>query len=158
MRFVNPNKKSGRRAVKQSAVEHIQDRYVQWKKQWAAWIGNKYNRLPLKCKIIILVCFVVLTGGYSIFLVVSAFTDKQSLSHSVTHISIPRHIKTKVAGPTGNYAIHSKEYQKIHRFQMYMDSLYKDPSGRLLYNSIIRSRPGLMDSVYMVEKEFWKRK
>lgn len=151
MRFVTPNKESTRRALRKVAAERIQYRCVLWKKRWAVWMENKYNRLSLKKKTIILLCFVTFTGGYSIFLVVSAFNNRQSLGHSATRFSIPRHIKTTVSNPIRNYAVHDEEYKRIHRFRLYMDSLYKDPSGRSLYDSIIRRRPGLMDSVFMAE-------
>lgn len=158
MRFKNQNKKPLKPAPKHAAVECVQNKYVLWKKQWASWMGNRYNRLSFKSKIITLLCFVAIIGGYSIFLVASALKKKQSLNHSVSHISIPLHIKKRVNSPEANYAIQSKESRRIHRFRLYMDSLYKDPSGRLLYDSITRRRPGLMDSVYMVERNFSSRK
>ena len=35
-----------------------------------------------------------------------------------------------------------------------MDSLARSPSGRKLYDSIVAARPGLMDSVRYIEKEY----
>lgn len=44
-----------------------------------------------------------------------------------------------------------EEYEKIQRFRQYMDSLERSPSGKKLYNSILINRPGLLDSIILIE-------
>ncbi len=151
MLFVKSDKKQTQTALKEPVSGRIQSKYDRLKKQWAARMGSWYNRLSLKRKKMTLLCFVLLAGGYSIFLIVSAFKGKQSLTHSLTHISIPRHVNINKKNDRQEPAVLNKEYQRIHRFRLYMDSLHEDPMGRLLYDSIVRSHPGLMDSVYMIE-------
>jgi hypothetical protein len=44
------------------------------------------------------------------------------------------------------------DYQGIIRFRGYMDSLTRSPAGKAAYDSIIFSRPGLLDSIRILEK------
>ena len=154
MLFKKQRKKQARPTPKPQGCGPIRERYARWQRQWAAGMGSWYNRLSSTRKKMTLLCFVLLTGGYSIFMVVSAFKGKYPLTKTFTHISIPRHVNITEKKGHEEHPVHNGEYQRIHRFRLYMDSLHKDPSGRLLYDSIIRSHPGLMDSVFMIENRF----
>jgi len=48
--------------------------------------------------------------------------------------------------------VSKKDYQGIIRFRGYMDSLTRSPAGKAAYDSIILSRPGLLDSIRILEK------
>lgn len=50
----------------------------------------------------------------------------------------------------------SKEnYLKVHLFKEYMDSLARSATGKAVYDSILISRPGLMDSVRFIENNYY---
>jgi len=48
--------------------------------------------------------------------------------------------------------ITKKDYQSITIFRSYMDSLYTSEEGKNQYDSILQARPGLMDSVQLLEQ------
>lgn len=56
--------------------------------------------------------------------------------------------------PDNRFVLPSGEYERIHRFRLYMDSLSANPSGKKAYDSILLYRPGLMDSVLFIEKHY----
>ena len=71
--------------------------------------------------------------------------------------------KLKHATETGEPPIEAAEvseaeYSRIKKFRMYMDSLARSPSGKILYKSITRHRPGLMDSVRFIENYYQQLK
>ncbi len=43
------------------------------------------------------------------------------------------------------------ENEKMQNFRNHMDSLAKTPSGKKMYDAILIDRPGLMDSVILIE-------
>lgn len=46
------------------------------------------------------------------------------------------------------------EVQCIMNFQRYLDSLQQSPTGRIIYDSIARQRPGLLDSLAFIQQFF----
>lgn len=47
--------------------------------------------------------------------------------------------------------ITKEEYKKIEHFKNYMDSLAGSASGKKVYNCILTGRPGLIDSIILLE-------
>lgn len=136
---------------KNKSTGSLQNALIRWQKRLADWMENRFGRLSLKNKKVSLICFTVLIGGYSIYLVVSAFNGKQDIVYSITHVNIPKHVGKDDDKSLDGYLTYKKSYQCIHRFRLYMDSLYKSPSGHALYDHIIHHRPGLMDSIHFIE-------
>ncbi len=44
---------------------------------------------------------------------------------------------------------------RIQYFKTYMDSLKKSNGGRIMFDSILKARPGLMDSIYTIERLYY---
>lgn len=129
---------------------------IYWLKRLAGSVGNRSNRLSLKSKKLLLLCLVLVGGLYCFYHVISIFDNNEEYtSYSVTPISIPQFIRNN-----GDEAINEqpliskKEFERIHRFHLYMDSLAKDSSGRARYDSIVRNHPGLLDSIIIIENIF----
>lgn len=47
--------------------------------------------------------------------------------------------------------ITKEEFKKIEHFKKYTDSLAGSPAGKEIYDSILISRPGLIDSIILLE-------
>lgn len=127
--------------------------YTKLKTAWANWMALRTARLTKKGWITALACLVLVMGSYSTYLIVSAFTGAPAASIKVGSIRKPAH-----TGHTGEANaqgfISETEFKNIEKFQQYMDSLARDPTGRRLYDSITGARPGLMDSINLVEKYY----
>ncbi len=126
---------------------------LRWQQRWASFMQQQTERLSGNGKLVMLVLFCLFTGSLSIYLCASNLIGKPSAAIPLTPI------KTSLSqGKSGDentkssVSITRHEYLRIKRFRDYMDSLARSPSGKLVYQDIIAHRPGLMDSVALVEK------
>ena len=150
------NKKKQKAAEKQEMEDHllrsIVHTCIRWQSKWTIWMQRKTERLSGKGKLIMLLIFVLLTGGYSIYLIGKSFSGNPTPSFLIISIKRPAHIQE--SGDEAehiNTVISKSEHEKIHRFKQYMDSLTRSSTGKVLYDSIITYRPGLMDSIQIIE-------
>lgn len=124
---------------------------------WAKWMVKRTQKFSRRTWIVLLIVFVLSTSTYSIYLAVSAITEKDGILITVTPIKKPRY--TTETGETDNDVVEvsESEYRRIKRFRVHMDSLGRSPSGNILYDSINSHRPGLMDSLQLIE-QLYRRK
>jgi hypothetical protein len=124
--------------------------------------GNKMNKLfenmnQLKLKRGLIV-FTLLAGSYSLYLIVTAITKpiKQN-SFKVEQIDVPKHFnKTGDEIIEQNAMVDEETYTNIQQFKKYMDSLKFNNTKQ--YDSILITRPGLIDSVQMLEQIYYSQK
>lgn len=121
-------------------------------RKWAAWLGNKTDKLSQSVKLYSLVLFCFLFGGGSIYLIVNAIGDNTERLF-IEKMSFPAYAieKDSTAYLKQLPLLTEKEYQNIQRFKQYMDSLQRTPTAKTTYDSIIKARPGLMDSIAFIE-------
>ncbi|MFT4152237.1 hypothetical protein [Parafilimonas sp.] len=131
-------------------------------KGWAGWVTKRTEKFSRGTWIILLILFVLLTSAYCGYVMIGAFTKNRSILLTVTPIKKPAHANETGEAGTG---VPEAEYQHIKKFGLFMDSLAHTPSGKMLYDSITSHRPGLMDSVRLVENYYeqlkqkqWKNK
>jgi predicted PurR-regulated permease PerM len=118
----------------------------------ANWLERKTAHLSRKSWIVILFCFTILTSGCSIYLIVNSFSTDTTESITITPISKPTNaVSFENETIQQNAAISKSEFERIIRFREYMDSLGRSPTGKKLYDSIAQYRPGLLDSLAIVE-------
>ncbi|MGN6214467.1 hypothetical protein [Parafilimonas sp.] len=125
---------------------------------WAIWMMKRTENFSHRTWVVALILFVLSGSTYSTYLAVNAFTGKKSNAITITPIK-----KLKHATETGEVHIEAAdlseaEYTRIKRFRVYMDSLARSPSGKILYDSITNQRPGLMDSVRFIENYYQQLK
>lgn len=116
--------------------------------------GMNTNKLKTLVIIFCLGC-----GGYSIYLAANAIfsSDKKQSSFQVDQVEVPKHFDKagdEIVQPE-NY-VDEETYRRIQGFKQYMDSLRINKSK--LYDSIMIGRPGLMDSVLMLEEIYNSQK
>lgn len=139
-------------------ANNIVHKCIKAQEHCATYIQRQTERLSGRIKKSLLVMFFLSSGGYSLFLIAESLKSHKGNFFSVTPIKVPKHIDKVGDENTKAPAIVSEaEYEKIHRFKLYMDSLAKNPSGKRLYDSVLFRRPGLMDSI-MIIQEMYKSK
>jgi hypothetical protein len=121
-----------------------------WQLLWAGWMQRQSERLSRGGKITIWFMFSLLAGGYSSWLIIGGVSGKLTNPFTVTPIRAPAYATSTVQ--TGNAMISSQEFERIHRFRLYMDSLYVSTEGKARYEMIVGQRPGLIDSVRTIEE------
>jgi hypothetical protein len=120
---------------------------------WALWMGRRTEHLSRKTLLLLLLTFIVLACGYSIYLIGQSFSGDQANAISITPIKKPGHVlQAGDAASQPDMVVSKTDYQRIIRFREYMDSLARSPAGKAAYDSIILSRPGLLDSIRVIEE------
>lgn len=120
---------------------------------WAQWMGRRTDHLSRRKLLFLFVVFIVLSGGSSGYLLERSFSGHRSTVFRVTSIKSPDNILQ-----TGDFAqqpdslISKIFYQRIILFHKYLDSLSRSPSGKARYDSIVAGRPGLPDTIRLIEK------
>nr|MBD3623431.1 hypothetical protein [Sunxiuqinia sp.] len=103
--------------------------------------------------VLLLLFFIALMAGHSIFLIGKSVLGNEANSVSVTAFKIPKHVTKSVgAVPQKDIAVNNDVFQRIIHFREYIDSLARSPDGKAMYDSIVANRPGLLDSINLVEK------
>lgn len=121
----------------------------------AHWLERKTAHLSRKNCIVILFCFTAFTCGCSIYVIVHSFSQSATSTITITPITKPAAVEAKDEILKRNLPISKTEFEKIIRFRKYMDSLGRSPTGKKVYDSIVQFRPGLLDSLTIIENYYY---
>ena len=159
MLFSNKKKQkvTGKNEARDKIAKNSARYFILSQTKWAAWMQRKTERMSGKGKVMALILFCMLAGGNSIYIATSSFSGKQAPPFSVGSIKQPKYIQNPDDEKTrASVSISEEEYQRIHRFKLYMDSLAiaNGPSGKNLFDSITTARPGLIDSILIIENRY----
>lgn len=120
-------------------------------RKWAGYLTDRTNRYSVRTLKIGLVTVCVLAGAGYVNIAINAFSKPAAL-RPIDKVSIPKHVildEGEKAGPVQQ--VNPVSGHNIRRFNYYMDSLQKTVEGKRIYDSILRVRPGLLDSIRKVE-------
>lgn len=153
------NKKKNPGSIKENAAQErlansIVSACMRFQQGWADFMQRYTERLSRNAKLIVLSLFCLTTGSLSLYLIGSSVVSRKASSISVIHLTKPPYAG-KLSGDENTKAlamVSKAEYEKIQRFMFYMDSLARSPSGKQLHNRILTQRPGLIDSIMILEK------
>lgn len=118
------------------------------------FMNTDFKRLKL-----LLIFFCVSAGGYSIYLIVnSVFSpERKQKALEIQQMDIPKHFnKSGDETIMPEATIDEQTYLQIQDFRKYMDSLKLNRTNE--YDSILQARPGLMDSVQVLEQIYLSQK
>lgn len=155
--FKRNNKKDPVRAdrFKGNLLQKLEQANLRLQYKCAQWLERKTAHLSRKSWIFILISFTLLTSGCCIYLIVDSFSKTTSSSITITPIAKPTNTMQKGKQMINSSPSISKiEYEKIIQFRRYIDSLGRSPTGRKLQDSILQCRPGLLDSLSIVENYY----
>jgi hypothetical protein len=126
---------------------------------FARFMGRWVNGLTQRGKKIFLIIFVLVFGSYSFYIFLSTFIWSNRISvKSVkpAEISIPKYLnKAGDENTTASIIVTDDDIEKIRSFNRYMDSLKLSVMGKRVYDSIRITRPGLMDSIRVLEQIYF---
>ena len=148
------NSKNNPESVKykeRSLLERFDQAIFVLQHKCAKWLENRTAHLSAKSWIVILFCFIVFTVGGNVYLIVDGLNGN---AKKIERSLISRPINA-VAFDTKNTILNASlsktQIERMARFQMYMDSLGRSPTGKQVQDSMLRLRPGLLDSLVVVE-------
>jgi hypothetical protein len=126
---------------------------IQGQAKWANYMQRKTNGLSLQARKYSLLLFCILSVGCSLYLIAESFTGSSNKNLIVAPIHVPLHsTKTGEENSHSFLLITKKEFEKIEKFRRYVDSLGGSASGIKIRDSLLSLRPGLMDSIRVIEK------
>jgi hypothetical protein len=158
MKLFSKRKKSNTETKPNVISKGVQAGYKRLQGGWANWMMKHTEKFSRRTWVVLLILFVLSTSTYSAYLTVRAFTKKAANSITITPIKKPKHVTETGEAPIEAAEVSEAEYSRIKKFRVYMDSLARSPSGKTLYDSITRHRPGLMDSVRFIENYYQQLK
>ena len=124
--------------------------------RFATFMSKNINRLSTKIKQLLLALFCIVCMACIVYALADAFKPLKKVGwvfpSDPPSVKMINHLSPDYSPePT----ISKAEIIRIQRFKNYMDSLNQSESGKLLYDSILKARPGLMDSISTIE-EFYR--
>jgi hypothetical protein len=117
------------------------------------FMKTDYKRLKL-----ILLLFCITAGGYSVYLIVNSIVSpaKNQKGFEVQQMDVPKHFNKTGDDIIPDAYIDEETWFQIQHFRKYIDSLKQNNAVK--YDSILQSRPGLMDSVQLLEQIYLSQK
>ncbi len=117
--------------------------------KWASGMNKLTRHWTSPQKKLALVSFCLLLGAHSGIALYQAFNPKPAKKTviPVTRIKPPLLQDNKTSLPTFN----DPAYRRVKEIHAYLDSLKGSTVGRAKYDSLIQQRPGLMDTIIMIE-------
>jgi hypothetical protein len=140
---------------KDSLLQKLDEANLRLQYKCAHWLERKTAHLSRKSWIIILFCFTVFTCGCCIYLIVNSFSQSGTRTITITPITKPAAVEAKDEILERNLLISKTEFERIIRFRKYMDSLGRSPTGKKVYDRIVQFRPGLLDSLTIIENYYY---
>jgi hypothetical protein len=120
-------------------------------KVWATWLQQKTNSYSTRKRKIILILFCTAFVTESIVVVYQSFQKNNKIPYSVTLIQPVRLLKEESFHPL----ISEKEFNRIHRFKIMLDSL--QITNTIKFDSLLSLRPHLMDSIHLLENIYYEQ-
>jgi hypothetical protein len=152
MKLFSKIKKNNAEPKPNAIFKGMQAGYKHLQGGWAKWMMKRTEKFSHRTWIVLLIFFVLSTSTYSIYLAVSAIAEKDGTLITVTPIKKPRYTTEMGENDKEAAEVSEAQYSRIKKFRVYMDSLARSPSGKTFYDSITSHRPGLMDSLQLIEQ------
>ena len=142
--------------IKNSLWQKFDEANIKLQYKCAQWLERKTSHFSRLNWIVILFSFIALTGGCSIYLIASSFSGNTTKNITVIPITKPTNlVLLKEKDIELNAIISKKEFEKIIHFRKYMDSLGRSPTGKKKHDCIVSHRPGLLDSLVLLENYYY---
>lgn len=120
------------------------------------WLESKTAHFTRLNWIVILLCFTLFAASGCIYLIVNSFSGNKTKNITVIPITKPTNLVPLKEKPLEPSIITSTtEFEKITGFRKYMDNLGRSATGKKTYDSIARGRPGLLDSLTLIENYYY---
>jgi hypothetical protein len=128
-------------------AENIVYRCIKVQIKTSKFLQKKSEMLPLKVKRLIVIVFCLISFGSCIYVLTNSFYRHPEKLLSIARIEVSRQTESINQKPS----LSKEEFEKIQKFRSYLDSLIQSKPGKRIHDSIIAHRPGLIDSLSIVE-------
>ena len=146
------NIKQQKAASQYAALKSLPRRFLDWcyekQSRVAASLQVAFEQLSPRTRVASVLVFLVACMITFTSIIANSVKIRSPVDAQVYLIKLPRALITnKTGGEPPVYILNTADEQRITRFKKYMDSLCRNGSGRTIHDSILKARPGLMDSI-----------
>lgn len=127
-------------------LEQLTVRFDSGLRGFAARLQRETIRYSARKKKVFLLLFCLAFATQSAWVAYTGFQKDTAPAVSVTPMRFVPLLKEERA-----FSSSLKEFQRVHRFKRYVDSLGTTPSGQAIRDSLLCRRPHLMDTVIYLE-------
>jgi len=121
--------------------------------KWAICMAKWTAPLSKRALQFIMILYCLLFGGASLFAFLDVFRQNAPTLIKPATLTVPKYYKQPGVVLTPLLTPQDREY--INRFKTHLDSLNSSLGGRAVYDSLLRERPGLLDSLRRIEDFFY---
>ncbi len=126
--------------------------------RFTSFMSERVKNLSRQSKKICLAIFCLMFGGVSVHVFIGAFRDSKNSERIIIpdRVAVPKYydqIDSEIKEPS----VGEGDIIRINRFRKYMDSLSSSVKGRLVHDSILKARPGLTDSITVIEEIYYSQ-
>jgi len=159
MKFLFRKSRSKAGPVKRSIQVHVMEyisRYTEpVQRKLADRLQNGTNRYSRRKKIFLLACLILTLSTYNIWLISQCFSPAPHTN--LIKIHSPERVPITSIDSEDHGIISADKFNKLMKFRSHLDSLAREGGDSLAYNKIISSRPGLIDSLNLLQKLYEKQ-
>lgn len=123
---------------------------VRVQQSWAGWMNRQSDRCNPKLRGAVLIIFLMAMAAISVTMIMGGFKSSYKIIAGTGAISMPT-VKQAQQKRVADGQV-DETLQRIKKFRLYLDSLSKTEEGKIKLDSINQFRPGLRDSIKMVER------
>lgn len=135
----------------------IVTRMLEWQTKITGELNRKFSKFSVQRLKLFLIAFCMVSGGFSLYFIMSGIL-KNEKSISVFNIEQAR-IPIRIDSNTQHIqpvVVDEATWQKIKSFKIYLDSLKTNHVKE--FDSLMLLRPGLVDSITMLEEMYYSQK
>ncbi len=117
-------------------------------------LQDKFETLSTSRKIFSVVAFCVISLSSCVYLMLNSFSKHTGKPFPITTLSVPKQAGSELPSSQASKAVATAELVNIIKFRGYLDSLPKSQSGKRILDSLLTNRPGLVDSLILIENMY----
>lgn len=117
------------------------------------------EKLSIRVKKALLFLFVIVFGGVSLGIIWRSVGTERGRSVVSVQSIVPCPLQggSDHSKSRSRSGVSRSEYLVVQGFHHYLDSLAATPSGTIVRDSILRERPGLLDSIEIIERTYLEK-
>jgi hypothetical protein len=148
-------KKKQVKSTSEKAANKIAGGLLKMQLAFSRTMNKRFDGMSAKRSKAVLILFCVLWGSASLYFIVLGVLSKPSQTISIEQANTPAYFNKMGNIEDDVVTVDETTWNNIQTFKKYMDSLkFYQPAS---YDSILSSRPGLLDSIEMIESIYYSQ-
>lgn len=144
-------KRADENLLKDKVASKLAQLLLKTQVKFSKFMSACVNKVSTKGLRRLLFVFCLLGGGCSIYLITGSIFKDKTGAFKIEKINVPK-VYDGGKNLRGEQVVDEEIYKAIEKFERYMDSLGENAMGLQLRDSILKLRPGLMDSFELLKK------